>query len=162
MEYIDPPNGNDAIKNAKPNCIFCEYSASSNDEENLVLARNTSAFVIMNRYPYSVGHLMVVPYRHTADFPGLSDTEKSEIFSLAQKAVSILSKIMNADGFNIGMNIGRAAGAGIETHLHLHIVPRWNGDINFMSVTAETKVLPEALAITWNRLSHEWNSVNIS
>lgn len=105
---------------------------------------------------------MVVPYRHTADFPGLSDTEKSEIFSLAQKAVSILSKIMNADGFNIGMNIGRAAGAGIETHLHLHIVPRWNGDINFMSVTAETKVLPEALAITWNRLSHEWNSVNIS
>ena len=149
MEYIDSSN----IKNS---CIFCDYPADDKDEENLILARGKSSYVIMNRYPYSVGHLLIATYRHTASLLSLSDEEKLEIFTLSQKSVSILQKILNADGFNIGMNLGRVAGAGIDKHLHLHVVPRWNGDINFMSVTAETKVLPEALGVTYRKILDEW------
>jgi len=155
MEYIDSSN-------IKTDCIFCHYAADDKDEENLILARGNSSYVIMNRYPYSVGHLLIAPYRHTASLPSLSDEEKLEIFTLSQKSVSILQKIMNTDGFNIGMNLGRVAGAGIDTHLHLHIVPRWNGDINFMSVTAETKVLPEALSVTYRKILDKWETWSIS
>lgn len=160
MDYINSTKEESPSSPKKDCCIFCEYASQSNDRENLIITRGTSAFIIMNRYPYSVGHLMVAPYRHTAKFPSLSDLEKLEIFSLAQTSITVLEKIMNADGFNIGMNIGRVAGAGIDTHLHLHIVPRWNGDINFMSVTAETKVLPEALSATYERLCDEWNTLS--
>jgi ATP adenylyltransferase len=156
MEYIES-----STNDIKPDvCIFCSYPKESNDEENLILSRGKNAFVIMNKYPYSSGHLLVVPYRHTADFSSLENDEKLEIFSLAQQSVSVLGKIMHADGFNLGINIGRAAGAGIDTHIHLHVVPRWNGDINFMSVTAETKVLPEALKVTRRRLLEEWDKTN--
>jgi ATP adenylyltransferase len=158
MEYIETSPGS-LIEHVKSNgCIFCRYPQEHNDEENLIITREKNAFVIMNRYPYSTGHLLIVPYRHTAAFTSLTDEEKLEIFSLAQKSVTILEKIMRAEGFNIGINIGKAAGAGIDTHIHLHVVPRWNGDINFMSVTAETKVLPEALKVTRQRLLAEWNN----
>jgi ATP adenylyltransferase len=154
MEYIE----SSSAQNNKPiGCIFCAYPKECDDVNNLILARGKNAFVIMNKFPYSTGHLLVVPYRHTAIFPSLTDEEKLEIFSLAQHSVSVLEKIMNADGFNLGVNIGRTAGAGIDTHIHLHVVPRWNGDINFMSVTAETKVLPEALRVTRERLLEGWN-----
>ena len=140
----------------KIGCIFCDFAAAENDEENLVISRGRYSFVIMNRYPYSVGHILIAPYRHTANLVSLSDEEKLEIFSLSQQCVSVLQETMNADGFNIGMNLGRVAGAGIDTHLHLHVVPRWNGDINFMSVTSETKVLPEALRVTRRKILDEW------
>jgi ATP adenylyltransferase len=158
MEYIDSSSKKECPDVEKDHCIFCAYAAENDDEENLILVREKTAYVILNRYPYSVGHLLVVPYRHTALISTLSETEKQEIFTLAQKSVAVLEKIMNADGFNIGMNLGRVAGAGIDTHLHLHVVPRWNGDINFMSVTAETKVLPEALRVTRRKLLDAWNS----
>jgi ATP adenylyltransferase len=158
MEYIDSSSRAERNGNKDDGCIFCKYPKESDDEENLILQRGKTAFVILNRYPYSVGHLLIAPYRHTADFPSLTSDEKLEIMSLAQFSVSVLEHIMNADGFNIGMNIGRIAGAGIEAHLHLHVVPRWNGDINFMSETAETKVLPEALNVTRKRLFDEWNN----
>jgi ATP adenylyltransferase len=161
MEYIDSSSKTERSDIKNDRCIFCEYPKESDDEENLILQRGKTAFVLLNRYPYSVGHLLIAPYRHTADFPSLSDDEKLEIISLAQFSVSLLERIMNADGFNIGMNIGRIAGAGIDTHLHLHIVPRWNGDINFMSVTAETKVLPEALKVTRKRLVDEWKNSSL-
>ena len=164
MEYIDSPNMSEEKieskkqqrENVKTKCIFCLCATENKDEDNLILARAKYSCVIMNRYPYSVGHLLIVPYRHTADLLSLSDEEKLEIFTLTQKNISVLQKIMNPDGFNIGMNLGKAGGAGIETHLHLHVVPRWSGDVNFMSVTAETKVLPEALGVTYQKILNEW------
>ena len=163
MEYIEPDSSEDKKEskedqrgNFKTACIFCDFAADDMDEENLILPRGKRSFVIMNKYPYSVGHLLIVPYRHTADLVSLSDEEKLEIFAFSQKSVFVLKKIMNPDGFNIGMNLGKAAGAGIETHLHLHVVPRWSGDINFISVVAETKVLPEALGVSYRKILCEW------
>ena len=149
MEYI-------GSSNIKTGCIFCDYGTDDKDEENLILVRGKYSYIIMNRYPYSVGHLLITPYRHTSNLLSLSNEEKLEILTLSQRSVTILQKIMSADGFNIGMNLGRVAGAGIDTHLHLHVVPRWSGDINFMSVTAETKVLPEALSVTYRKILDEW------
>lgn len=137
-------------------CIFCEYPKEDNDPQNLIIVRGEYSFVIMNRYPYSTGHLMIVPYRHTNDFTSLSTEEAIEITALSQRTVNTLRKVFQPDGFNLGMNLGRTAGAGIADHIHLHIVPRWNGDTNFMSVTAETKVLPEALSVTYERISKAW------
>ena len=154
MEYIESSNSD----NKNVDCIFCDCAANANDEENLVLKKGKYSFVIMNRYPYSVGHILIAPYRHTADITVLTDEEKLEIFTLSQKSVSVLQNAIHAEGFNIGMNLGRIAGAGIDTHLHLHVVPRWNGDINFMSVTAETKVLPEALNATRIKILEEWKN----
>jgi ATP adenylyltransferase len=156
MDYL---NSSESPKEntSQPECIFCAYPKEFNDEENLIIARGENAFVIMNRYPYSTGHLLVVPYRHTALFSSFTDAEKLEIFSLAQHSIEVLERTMKPDGFNLGINIGKTAGAGIDKHIHLHIVPRWSGDINFMSVTAETKVLPEALKVTRGRLIQEWN-----
>ena len=110
----------------------------------------------MNRYPYSPGHLMVIPYRHIADLLLLTPEENLEILSVAQKAVAALQCCMNPDGYNLGMNLGRSAGAGIDKHLHLHVVPRWSGDTNFMTVTAETRVLPEALEQTYDKVLAAW------
>jgi len=157
MKYIDSTTEESTYEDKAGHCIFCAYPKEDNDEENLVLYRGSTSFVILNRYPYSSGHLMVVPYRHTSSYLSLSADEKLEMMTLSQKAVFTLEQTMNADGFNIGINIGRVAGAGIDTHLHMHIVPRWNGDINFMSVTAETKVLPEALIVTRKRMLRTWN-----
>ena len=155
MDYIDSSYDKES-KQEKTGCIFCDYVADDNDEENLIIARGKYSYVIMNRYPYSVGHLLVAPYNHTSNFPSLSDDEKLEIFTFSQQGVLILQNIMKADGFNIGMNLGRTAGAGIDSHIHLHVVPRWNGDINFMSVTAETKVLPQALNVTHRKILNAW------
>jgi ATP adenylyltransferase len=144
----------------KTGCIFCKYPTEENDEENLIISRGTRCYALLNRYPYSNGHLMIIPYRHTADMCSLSDDEKLEIMSLSQIALLALKTIMKPDGFNLGINLGKVAGAGIDSHLHLHIVPRWNGDTNFMSVTAETKVLPEALSKTRRNLAEVWNQTS--
>ena len=110
----------------------------------------------MNRYPYSPGHLMVIPYRHISDLLLLTPEENQEILCTAQKAVAALRSCMNPDGYNLGVNLGRVAGAGIDKHLHMHVVPRWNGDTNFMTVTGETRVLPEALEQTYDKVLSVW------
>ena len=151
MQYI----ANSSAKN-DDGCIFCTYPRGDNDRENLLLYRGASCYALMNRYPYSPGHLMVIPYRHIADLLLLTPEENLEILSVAQKAVAALQCCMNPDGYNLGMNLGRSAGAGIDKHLHLHVVPRWSGDTNFMTVTAETRVLPEALEQTYDKVLTAW------
>ena len=148
MEYIET---GDRI-NAE-GCIFCKRAALSDDRRSLIVHRGLSAFVIMNRYPYNSGHLMVVPFRHIGDLAALSESEKKEMFDLLQVSHSVLKSVMKPQGFNIGMNLGRIAGAGIEDHLHFHLVPRWGGDTNFMPVTGHTKVVSEALEAAWEKLT---------
>jgi len=133
-------------------CIFCEKPKQNQDEENLILHRGKTCFVMMNLFPYNNGHLLVAPYRHTADLSALSDEEKKELMELAGRWVKHLSDRMGAQGCNVGMNLGRTAGAGIDQHLHLHIVPRWEGDTNFMPVVGDTKVISEALGDTYRKL----------
>jgi ATP adenylyltransferase len=142
------------IENAeKPSgCIFCLKPRETDDRANLIACRGKSAFVIMNRYPYNSGHLMVVPMRHTADLAVLGDDEKLELFELLVASQRALTDVMRPQGFNIGMNLGRSAGAGIADHLHFHVVPRWNGDTNFMPVLGHTKVVSEGLDQTWSKL----------
>ncbi len=133
-------------------CIFCEKPESENDRENLILFRGKKAFVIMNLYPYNNGHLMVVPYAHCSSLNQLSNEEISEIWELVRTATQILSDAIKPEGFNVGMNIGRVAGAGIDQHLHMHIVPRWNGDANFMPVVGETKVISQGITEAYDTL----------
>ncbi len=133
-------------------CIFCTKPEQNRDEENMILFRGKHVFVIMNIFPYNTGHLMIAPYSHVASLEYLSEEEVTEMFLLAQEVIKILRKVMGPDGFNVGINIGRVAGAGFDQHVHLHIVPRWNGDTNFMPVLADVKVIPEGLRETYNRL----------
>jgi len=135
-------------------CIFCDKPCEGNDKENLILFKGKNSFIIMNRYPYSNGHLMVVPYKHTSNMSELDDNERLELMNLTTKCIEILS-IMKPDGFNIGMNLGTAGGAGIDDHLHFHIVPRWNGDTNFMPLIADVKIIPEYLHDTYKTLSEQ-------
>jgi ATP adenylyltransferase len=132
--------------------LFTQIAQSGHDETNLVIARERTCYALLNRYPYNGGHLMVVPYKQASDLSQLAEGELADLMNLTKRCVEALRRLMKPDGFNIGMNIGKSAGAGIEEHLHMHIVPRWNGDTNFMPVLADTKVLPEALADTAARL----------
>jgi ATP adenylyltransferase len=140
------------VKANDDGCIFCNMLALEEDERNLILFRGERAFVVMNKFPYNTGHLMVVPLRHTGDFASLSEAEHGELMALIARSKAVLDRTMSPHGYNIGMNIGRVSGAGIVDHLHYHIVPRWSGDNNFMSVTADTKVISESLTDTWARL----------
>lgn len=140
-------------------CIFCEKPQQECDQENLIIHRGEQNFVILNAFPYNNGHLMIIPYHHTADFTELSPETLGETMRLARLAIAALKRAMKPDGFNMGMNIGRTAGAGIAEHLHLHIVPRWNGDTNFMPVVANTRVLPESLERTWAKVHAAFNDV---
>jgi ATP adenylyltransferase len=133
-------------------CIFCTKPAESEDAASLLLHRGEHAFIMLNAFPYNNGHLMIAPYRHTADLESLTAVENAEIMALSQLAMGLLRRAYSPDGYNLGMNLGRVAGAGIVDHLHLHIVPRWNGDTNFMPVVADTKVLPDSLENTYTRL----------
>ncbi|MDP6529850.1 MAG: HIT domain-containing protein [Gemmatimonadota bacterium] len=133
-------------------CIFCTLLEEEDGPGNLVLHRGDTCFVVLNLYPYNNGHMMVVPKRHVSEFGEFSSKEASEVMELAALMQRVLDSTHQPHGFNLGMNLGRVAGAGIPDHLHLHLVPRWTGDTNFMPVTAETKVLPEALEATWSRI----------
>ncbi|OGG45982.1 MAG: HIT family hydrolase [Candidatus Handelsmanbacteria bacterium RIFCSPLOWO2_12_FULL_64_10] len=133
-------------------CIFCEKWRGDADAENLVLFRGEECFAILNLFPYNNGHLMVVPVRHVADIVDLTASEQAEMFRLMQRMVCVLRETMSPHGFNIGFNLGRAAGAGIADHLHLHVVPRWSGDTNFMPVLDATRVISEALEETYRKL----------
>lgn len=134
-------------------CILCDKPREDNDELNYILYRGQKNFIIMNSYPYNAGHLMVAPYRHVAALDELTDDERNEHFEMVSRSLKVLKQVFNPDGFNIGVNMGKAAGAGIDKHIHSHIVPRWLGDSNFMPVTADTKVINEALAETYQKLN---------
>lgn len=136
-------------------CVFC-LAAAGDDEEALVVHRGEHAFVLLNRFPYSSGHLMVAPYRHLGEFGALSDEEALESHRLAEQGMAALAETYAPQGYNVGWNLGRIAGAGIVDHVHLHVVPRWAGDTNFMPVLADVKVLPEHLRETRSRLAAAW------
>ncbi len=140
IEYILAPK--DA---AADDSLFTRIGQSGDDVSNLVVARDRTCFAVLNRYPYNGGHLMVVPYRQVPDFNGLTDGELADLWMLTRRCQNALAAVMKPDGFNIGVNIGKCAGAGIATHLHIHLVPRWNGDTNFMPVLGQTSVVPQAL-----------------
>jgi len=140
-------------KENKPDgCIFCALPREERDEQNLIVYRGQSNYIILNRYPYTTGHLMVVPYQHTNSLQGIDEATAMELFSLVRTAEGKLRSIYRPNGMNLGMNLGEAAGAGIAEHIHMHVLPRWIGDSNFMTVIGETRILPEDLAETYRRL----------
>ena len=147
MEYIRTATEADA-----PDCIFCELP-KADDAASHVLARTEHGYVILNAFPYNPGHLMVAPWRHTGAFEELSALEHADLVELLRRAITALREEMEPHGFNVGMNVGKVAGAGFPGHLHWHVVPRWNGDTNFMPITGQTRVLPELLDETWSRLA---------
>jgi ATP adenylyltransferase len=133
-------------------CVFCNAASASSDKENLILWRGRHAYALLNLYPYTTGHLMVTPYAHVAELSAVSAEALAEMMSLAQHAERILKQVYRCDGLNVGMNLGRAAGAGIAAHLHLHVLPRWFADANFMTTIGESRVIPEDLETTWGKL----------
>ncbi|MBU4200485.1 MAG: HIT domain-containing protein [Verrucomicrobia bacterium] len=144
MDYI--------LKSREPGCFLCEIAQSGEDQKNLVLRRGEVCLLVMNRYPYNNGHLMVAPYRHVDSLEAMDDKERLEMMTLSSLACTALKKAAHPDGFNIGINLGVTAGAGLKDHIHLHIVPRWEGDTNFMPVIAEVKVIPQSLDALWRQL----------
>jgi ATP adenylyltransferase len=138
-------------------CIFCR-AAESDDEAGFVVRRGGDAFVLLNKFPYASGHLMVAPYRHVGEFSELEDGEAVEIHRLAAQGMGALAELYGPQGYNVGWNLGRIAGAGVIDHVHLHLVPRWAGDTNFMPVLADVKVIPEHLAETRRKLAEAWPS----
>jgi ATP adenylyltransferase len=153
MKHLFSPWRSGYINLKQPNgCFLCRAVEQRKDKANLLLFRGERSFIIMNRFPYNNGHLMIAPYRHTGDITRLTADEAGEMFALLQQATGILRRELRPEGFNVGMNLGRVAGAGLAGHLHLHVVPRWNGDTNFMPTLADTKVISEGLDMTWHRL----------
>jgi len=148
MEYIKSA----ATSDEGEGCIFCDLPKEDDDERTLILARGRTAFVILNRFPYNPGHLMVAPYRHEGDLVELKDEELVETSELVRESVRVLRDAWEPSGFNVGMNLGRVAGAGVPGHVHWHVVPRWDGDSNFMPVIGQTKVLPELLDESYAKL----------
>ena len=143
----------DYLTGEKPEgCVFCDLPKENNDRENLILYRDAEIFVIMNRYPYTNGHLLIVPYRHTSEFGDLSSSELAVCMKLLQTSQKHLLATMRPEGFNIGLNLGKVAGAGIHEHLHFHIVPRWGGDTNFMPVFSDARVISQHLLETYDQL----------
>jgi len=143
-------------------CLFCRLSESENERDGLILLRNKKAMIVMNKYPYNNGHLMIAPVRHVGQLSFVAPDEWQELFSLLGAAESVLKREMNPDGLNVGINIGKVAGAGVEDHIHIHIVPRWLGDTNFMTVPGDIRVVPEALLATYDKLVvHFQNNLEI-
>jgi ATP adenylyltransferase len=139
-------------KSQQPDCIFCDAVARNKDDETLIAFRGAKTFVILNRFPYTTGHVMIVPYAHVAELSLCDAAALDEMMKLAQRVEKSFHANYKPDGMNLGMNLGRAAGAGVAGHLHLHVLPRWFGDSNFMTVTGETRVHPEELHVTYDRL----------
>ena len=148
LEYIQGADEQDG-------CVFCG-ALEADDETGLVIHRGERAFVLLNKFPYASGHLMVAPNRHEGDFAGLGEDEAAEIHALASAALGALAETMSPQGYNLGWNLGRIAGAGVVDHVHMHVVPRWAGDTNFMPVLADLKVLPEALEETRRKIAAAW------
>jgi ATP adenylyltransferase len=149
MESLHAPWRIEYILAPKPqldDSLFTRIAHSDDDATNLVIARDRTCYALLNRYPYNGGHLLIVPYKQTPDLNGLTEEETADLWKLARRCVNALAALMKPDGFNIGINLGQAAGAGIMEHLHIHVVPRWNGDTNFLPVIGNTRVVPQALA----------------
>ncbi|MFC1860826.1 HIT domain-containing protein [Chloroflexota bacterium] len=146
MPYIE------LTKEGEKGCFLCDKPAENNDTENHILYRGEKNYIIMNLYPYNPGHLLVAPYRHISVLEGLTDEERNEHFAVVCRGVNLLKQVMNPEGFNIGINAGRIAGAGVDDHVHTHIVPRWAGDTNFMPVLTDIRVVPQAMAETYTKL----------
>jgi ATP adenylyltransferase len=154
MAYLD---GQDKPPGTGPDeCPFCRAGASDDDAASLVVARGATTFVVLNLYPYNSGHIMVLPYRHVADYTELDQAEAAELTAMTRTAITVLRQVLAPHGFNLGINQGAVAGAGIAAHLHQHVVPRWGGDSNFMPIIARTKAIPELLARTRERLAAAW------
>lgn len=151
MDYILGPKGGE--------CIFCAFPERATHREDLVLTVTPHAFVVLNRYPFAAGHLLVVPRRHVADLAELTDEASDALFRLLRTSVARLRDAARPDGVNVGFNLGKAAGAGIAEHLHAHVVPRWDGDTNFMPVLGDVRVMPEHLDATWQRLAPHFAKV---
>ena len=151
MKYIEQPKEN--------GCIFCDKPAEQDDKKKFILYRGKHSFVIMNIYPYNNAHLMVVPFKHTSELSELSNEERLELMDLLILCQDVLTRSISPHGFNIGMNLGVIAGAGVKDHLHFHIVPRWNGDTNFMPVIGKTDVISEGLEQTWERLKKGFDEI---
>jgi ATP adenylyltransferase len=151
MQYIE-----NHIKEA--GCVFCNAQAKTDGMENLIAFRGEQAYVILNRYPYTSGHLMVIPFEHKPNLEELDPATRAEMMELTSRCTTVLKSIYKPQGFNVGVNIGEAAGAGVAAHVHIHIVPRWHGDTNFMSSVGGTRVLPEALEDTYNRVKEAFGS----
>jgi ATP adenylyltransferase len=149
LEYVQNADAQDG-------CFLCAAAASDDDVQHLVVNRGERAIVVLNKFPYASGHLLVAPTRHGVDFGGLDDAEALEIHRLGQQGVEALGAVFRAEGFNLGWNIGRVAGAGVPDHGHLHVVPRWAGDTNFMPVLGDVKVIPEHLLATREKLAAAW------
>jgi ATP adenylyltransferase len=154
MEQLWAPWRLELIEKGSPHrgCIFCELPKQTNDRENLILGRSKNTFAILNRFPYNNGHLMVVPRAHTSDLFSLPQDAHAELAEMLRVALRLLGKAYPAHGYNLGMNLGKTAGAGIADHLHWHVVPRWDGDTNFMPVLGQTKVMIEYLHDSWDKL----------
>ena len=138
-------------------CVFCRINREQNDAENFVVHRARLNFIVLNLFPYTSGHLMIVPYEHKASLVDFDTATTTEMLELAKRSQLALEAEYHPDGFNIGMNLGRSAGAGVADHLHLHVVPRWSGDANFVSIVGETRVLPEDLAATYLKLTKHFD-----
>lgn len=155
MQHLWAPWRMEFIKGPKPSgCFFCEAVAAepSGDEDHLVLARGGLAIVILNRYPYNNGHLMIAPKEHLANLEELPPATASDLMALTQRSLRVLRQVLSPQGFNLGINAGKIAGAGVADHVHQHVVPRWDGDTNFMPVVADTKILNESLAVSYQQL----------
>ena len=154
MDYLWTPWRYRYIADASKDegCVFCAALAANDDSKTLIVHRASKNFVILNLYPYTTGHVMIVPYVHVADLSGSDPETLAEMMRLAQRVQSALESTYHPQGYNLGMNLGRAAGAGVTGHLHLHVLPRWSGDANFMSVVGETRVEPEELPTTYQKL----------
>lgn len=147
---------------SQPGCVFCRVLSGANDRQQNIIFRDSHCFVILNLYPYTSGHLMIVPYQHEANLSALDSAITSQIMELTKKAIDILRSEYKPDGFNVGLNLGCSAGAGVAEHIHLHIVPRWNGDANFLTVVGETRVMPEDLSSTYERLAPRFAALKIN
>lgn len=153
MDNIWAPWRIEYILGKKPEgCLFCNKAQEKEDEQNFILLRNPFNYIIMNIYPYNPGHLMIVPYLHTPTLENLSDEVSLDFMKTTQKALSVLRESLNPNGFNLGLNLTKSGGAGIEEHVHLHIVPRWTGDTSFITVLSDVRVLPEHLNATYSKL----------
>ena len=160
MDYLWSPWRYQYVQKADRDsvCIFCHHAADQNDEANFVVHRANRNFILLNLYPYTSGHLMIAPYEHVATLDQAAGETVEEMMLLAQRAQRHLAAIYHPDGFNLGMNLGESAGAGIAGHIHMHLLPRWTGDTSFMTTLAETRVLPEELPVTWQKLSEAFRS----
>ena len=152
MKYIQEHNDYEG-------CIFCLAAEAEDSIDNLIFFRGKNVFMILNRYPYTSGHMMCVPYAHKKNLQDLTRDTRLEMMDFVTKAVEVLQSVYHPEGFNIGLNLGELAGAGVEQHLHMHIVPRWGGDSNFMSIVGETRVLPESLVETYHRVKQAWDKL---